>query len=91
MLAWESHYSVIDPLYENILGSKLIRDAGASQMLDIVFDSVIYDVGLIWNFGDVSTKLLTNTSTDIASLLATISKPVDAGIKKLNKALSQLD
>lgn len=91
MLAWESHYSVIEPLYENILGSKLIRDESASQMLDIVFDSVIYDIGLIWNFGDVSTKLLTNTSTDIASLLVSIKKPVEAGIKKFEKVLSEMD
>ena len=91
VLAWESHYSVIDPLYENILGSKLIRDDGAAQMLDIVFDTVVYDIGMIWNFGDISTKLLTNTSTDIASLLASVQKPVDAGIKTFEKVLSKID
>ena len=91
MLAWESSYSVIEPLYENILGSKLIRDDGASKMLDIVFDSVVYDIGLIWNFGDVTTKLLTNTKADIASLLVTIRKPVDAVIRTLEKVLSEMD
>ena len=86
-LAWESHYTVIGPLYENILGSKLIRDEGASRMLDIVFDTVVYDLGMIWNFGNVGMNMLTYNSTDVASFLARNTKPVDADIQKLEKVL----
>ena len=89
-LAWESHDTVIGPLYENILGSKLIRDEGASRMLDIVFDSVVYDLGMIWNFGNVGMNMLTYNSTDVASFLARNAKPVDADIQKLEKVLDNL-
>ena len=90
MLAWESHYNVIDPLYENILGSKLIRDDGASAMLDVVFDSIIYDIGLIWNFNDMGTKLLTNKDTNVASLLAGMSGAIEAEIQKLQETVKDL-
>jgi len=90
MMAWESHYNVIDPLYENILGSKLIRDDGASAMLDIVFDSIVYDIGLIWNFSDMSTKLLTNKDTNVASLLAGMSGAIESEIQKLQETVKDL-
>ncbi len=89
MLAWDSHYTVISPLYENILGSKLVRDTKASAMLDIVFDTVIYDIGMIWNFGDMSTKLLTNTDTQVASMLAGISGAVEKAIEKLEETVNE--
>ena len=91
MMAWESHYNVIDPLYENILGSKLIRDDGASAMLDIVFDNIVYDIGLIWNFNDMSTKLLTNKDTNVASLLAGMSGAIESGIAKLQETVADMD
>lgn len=91
MLAWESHYSVIEPLYENILGSKLIRDDNASAMLDVVFDSIIYDIGLIWNFSNMSNTLLTNKSTDVVSLLAKISGSVETEIQNLQKTIEEME
>lgn len=87
MLAWDSHYTVISPLYENILGSKLVRDTEASAMLDIVFDTVIYDIGLIWNFNDMSTTLLKNTDTQVSSMLASISGAVEKAIEKLEETV----
>lgn len=91
MMALESHYTVIDPLYENILGSKLLRDDDASTMLDIVFDTVLYDIGLIWNFKDMSTSLLTNKDTNVASLLAGISGAVETEIQKLQKTVEEME
>jgi DNA/RNA-binding domain of Phe-tRNA-synthetase-like protein len=90
-MALESHYTVIDPLYENILGSKLLRDDDASPMLDIVFDTVLYDIGLIWNFKDMSTSLLTNKDTNVASLLAGISGAVETEIQKLQKTVEEME
>ena len=83
MMALESHYTVIGPLYENILSSKLVREDNASRMLDIVFDSLVFDIGVIWNFGNMTTTILTNTGTDVASLLKRIEKPVTKQIQTL--------
>jgi len=89
MMALESHYTVIDPLYENILASKLVREDNAPKMLDIVFDSLVFDIGVIWNFNNMTTTLLTNTSTDVASLLQKITKPVEKQIQILSKKVTE--
>ena len=59
-------------------------------MLDIVFDSVVYDLGIIWNFGNVGMNMLTFNSTNVASFLARSAKPVDADIRKLEQVLDNL-
>ncbi len=87
-MAFESYKSVIDPFYETILGNKLIRDEGSSEMLDIAFGSRIYDTGLIWNFGGVNDVLLNNRSTDVASLIATQIEKVSAAIEEFNEMIA---
>lgn len=89
LMACESYYSVIPALYETVLGNKLIRDEDSAVMLDITFESSIYDTGLLWNFGDITYKLLANTSTDVASMLASVSSQVDTAIDKLNEQLAK--
>lgn len=91
MMALESHYTVITPLYENILGNKLIRDNNASKMLDIVFDSILYDIGIIWNFNNMTTTLITNKDTNISSLLASIQEPIENQIQELTENVLDMD
>ena len=90
MMAWESHYSVIKPLYSTILGSKLVRDESAAKMLDIVFDSVVYDIGMIWSFGAAADKLISYKKTDVASLVASLEKAVNKDIEKFEAILDDL-
>ena len=89
LMACESHYNINPALYETVLGEKLIRDEDSAAMLDITFDSAMYDTGLIWNFGNITTTLLANTSTDIASLLAKVTPQVETAIDKLNELLAE--
>lgn len=88
LLACESYYSVRPVFYDIVLGSKLIRDDTSAQILDIVFDSSFYDPGLLWNFGGITDTLLTNTGTNVSSMLAGVSTRVDTAIDKLNDKLS---
>lgn len=85
LLPCESYYSVRPVFYDIVLGSKLIRDDTSAQILDIVFDSSFYDPGLLWNFGSITDTLL--TSTNVASMLASVSSRVDTAIEKLNEKL----
>ena len=92
MMALESHYTVISPLYENILGSKLIRDDNASKMLDIIFDSALYDIGVIWDFGSMTTTMLTTArSGNMSSVLAKIQKPIENQIQKLSEDVKNME
>lgn len=86
-LAYESYYTITEPFYETVLGSKLIRDEKSAKMLDIAFASRVYDPGMIWNFGDIATKLLTNRDTNVVSLLKSTESMVNTAIEKLNAAI----
>ena len=87
VLAWESHYTVIDPLYENVLGNKLIRDEGAKKMLTIVFDSVVCDVGVIFNFADITSTIISYKQNDVVSMIEKQKSKVEAQIDKLNEVI----
>ena len=88
-LACESYYSVIGPLYETVLGDKLVRDTRSTEMLDLIFNNRVYDLGLIWDFGGITNTLLTNQSTDVASLLASVKNPMQDGIDDLMEAVGK--
>ena len=81
-------FKFVEKLYENILSSKLVREDNAPKMLDIVFDSLVFDIGVIWNFNNMTTALLTNISTDVASMLQKITKPVGKQIQILSDKLN---
>ncbi len=90
-LACESHYTVIEQLYETVLGEKLIRDESSRHMLDYAFAGTVYDPGLIWNFGEIQSTLLNNKKTDIASMLASVEKKVTKAIDTFNTFLDEVE
>ena len=91
-LASVSSASVIEPLYETVLGSKLIRDERSPAMLDLAFDGAVYDVGLIWNFGEfINPTLLTNRSMDIVSLVGKHQSKIDKAIAALDEIYSEAE
>lgn len=91
-LASVSSASVIEPLYETVLGSKLIRDERSPAMLDLAFDGAVYDVGLIWNFGEfINPTLLTNRSMDIVSLVGKHQSKIDRAIAALDEIYSEAE
>ena len=45
LLAYESSNTVIPAYYDTVLTGKLTRDEDAKKMLDIIFDTICYEVG----------------------------------------------
>jgi len=88
-LAYESHYTVIGPLYETVLGTKLIRDESSVKMLDITFGSSIYDIGLIWDFAGIVETIMLNKDTNVASMLAANESAVIQAIENLNEIVAK--
>ncbi len=91
LLAWESANGVIPAYYERTLDGKLARDEDAVKMLDILFDTIAYDVGMnyfgfspgVTDYLFCISKLAINAkSTDFASFYAereaVAQKTVDA-------------
>lgn len=90
LLACESYYRLKEPLYDLVLGSKLTRDERAPIMLDRAFANRIYDVGLVWNFGGISEKLMTTRTTDIVSKITSWEKEVNKAIGELNDIIASM-
>ncbi len=88
-MAAESHYTIKEPLYDTILGNKLLRDDNSAEMLDITFASRVFDVGLFFNFGNFSETMLKNKDTNVASMLAETEKAVDTAIAEFNASLAE--
>jgi ABC-type glycerol-3-phosphate transport system substrate-binding protein len=73
VMACEAKNYITGAYYESILKSRDLKDEESEEMLDkYIFSNVVYDLGVIYNFGQVSSMfntLMTNKSTDIASTL----------------------
>ncbi len=91
-LSCESHKTVIPEYYNTVLSNKYARDTDSIEMLDIVFDNRISDLGNIYNWGNVYSTLKTmgeKGNTDIASTAAKLEKNVATAIEKVVKAYTE--
>lgn len=70
-LAYYSQDTLVPAYYENLLGGRFARDDTSVKMLDLIFDGLVYDIGLCYDnsIGNYSSlgKLLKQGSTDLAS------------------------
>ena len=73
-MAHFSSETLVPAYYEKLLGGKFTRDADSVEMLDIIFDSLVFDIGFCYdNFISCYAslgRLLNQGSTDLASYTA---------------------
>ncbi len=92
MLACESYYQVIDPFYNLVLDTKLVRDDQAAKMLDIIFDSRMYDIGMICNFGGIFNPVLIGSAGKaVTSLVESNESKVNRDIEKFLESISDYE
>ena len=100
LFAWESENEVIPAYYDLVLAGKLSRDKDSSSMLDIVFDSIAYEIGGNYfgfsnGFNDLFYALprlaVSDKSSDFSSLYEKHSKSAEKEIEKFYKALNELE
>lgn len=91
-LAYISHYSVYPTLIDEVISLKSTRDQESRDMLKIIFETRMYDIGIIFDFGYFANTALRITKTgnnNIASLYEEAKKPIqsdmDAVIEKLHE------
>ena len=93
-LSAESRKVLLPAYYDIMLTNKLTRDEESLEMLDIIFSNRVYDVGDIYNFGDIAGQLIYMTMTydrNMSSKYETLSPAIDAAIEKLIKAYNELE
>lgn len=84
-LAAESHDTVIPAYYETAIKSKYARDTVSSEMLDLIRDSVSYDLGIYYNWGELSGRfchLVYNGGEGFASMYDANSKAAELQIEE---------
>ena len=70
MLAAESCRTVMPAFYDVLLGEKIALDPDAKEMLDILFDNTIYDLGVNLGYYSLCSSQISNDSPNNTSYLA---------------------
>ena len=84
-LAYESGDTLMPAFYDLCLRSKVLRDNESEGMLDIIFNSKVYDIGYIYGIGELSSVLSNMTSsgnTDFTSRYERISGAAERALQK---------
>lgn len=98
LLAYESGETVIPAYYDVLLAGKLARDEDSVKMLDILFDTITYEIGGNYfgfsaGFGDLFFTLgrlvVEQKSTDFSSWYARNEKAANKTIEDYYKALRE--
>ncbi|PKM62015.1 MAG: hypothetical protein CVU97_06465 [Firmicutes bacterium HGW-Firmicutes-21] len=83
--AAEAKNTITPAYYEVNIKGRDVRDDESIEMLDIIFDNIVYDVGEVYNFGKVKSMfntLMSERSTDIMSRLDSIKDAIEIDILK---------
>ena len=84
--AAEAKNTLTPAYYEvNLLGRD-VRDDESEEMLDIIFDNILYDAGEAYDFGQMGTVLATlvqNRSADITSAFDAVRDQINAEIQDI--------
>jgi hypothetical protein len=85
VMACEAKNYITNAYYETILKSRDLKDEDSEEMLDkYIFSNVVYDLGIIYNFGNVSSMfstLMKNGNADIASQLDANKDAIETAIE----------
>ncbi|MBR4959843.1 MAG: extracellular solute-binding protein [Clostridia bacterium] len=100
LLAYESANTVIPAYYDVLLRGKLARDIDTVAMMDLLFDTISYEIGgnyfgfsngfqtLFYTLGN---EVVGKKNLDFASLYAKNEKPADNAIKQFYKSLEKAE
>ena len=85
----------ISPVFlDNLVMVKSVRDADSAEMLQLIFDSQVFDVGYFFNWGNTlndTMNLLNERKDSIASKLESISKKVEKDVQATIDAFSAVN
>ncbi|MCL1859607.1 MAG: hypothetical protein FWF92_10300 [Oscillospiraceae bacterium] len=90
-LAYESSTTLMPAFYDLCLTSKILRDDESEGMLDIIFDSKVYDIGNIYNIGTFPTILYNLISSKKSDFISQFEKNLGANEKALDKFITNYD
>ncbi|GHV13045.1 hypothetical protein FACS1894219_07170 [Clostridia bacterium] len=81
----ESKYTVMPAYYETTLKTKVARDNESQAMLDIIFNSTVYDLGAICDWGGLNTVIV----YAMDKYDRTIASKFEKSLPRMEKAIEQ--
>lgn len=87
-LCAESYRSVVPTYYDVVLKTKTSRDEESAEMIDIIRDSLTFDLGYLCStslngLGHIFVNLVRNNSTDLASRYAGAEKAAQSALEEM--------
>lgn len=91
-MSYESFYRVLPVFYDNYMHTKLVRDEESVEMLKIVHDTLYYDIGALFNWGDMRMmieNMVDKPENTIASTYAANEKRIQTDLENTIKRMSE--
>ena len=92
LMSYYSYYNIYDNFFETIIQNRGARDAESKEMLNIIFDTRTYDMGLLYDPHSVTDAVLryTNTGeTGVSTLWEKFKTQREEAIEKLNELVEK--
>ena len=93
-LSYESHYTVYPQFHDVVITGHTPRDEESKRMLDLVFETRVYDAGLHFDMAGFAGICLRHTATHtaaFASLWAENEEKVNAKLEEFNNLIETLN
>ena len=81
---------VVPEFYDRLLIGRVAKDEETAEILDFIFGNITYDIGNIFNFGDLAFRVIDMTitsNTDLAGVYKQYAQVAQAAIDDLVSAL----
>ncbi len=91
VLSYYSYYNIYPSFYEVVIQGRGTRDEESRDMLDLIFSTRTYDLGLVYDPEGFSDKVLRFTATggsDLASFIGEWESKLNSAMDKLNELAS---
>ena len=89
-LSCESMYTVTPAYYDITLEGKMLRDEESVEMLDIILNTTMFELGYMWTWGGIYSTIcnsVTSDDTNIASKLKATEKACNRAIQQTLDAI----
>ena len=91
-MCYESRDTVRYAYFDITITNKTIRDEESAQMLDLIFSTRIYDLGYIFNWGDIGTMIaaIYPDAGKFASYYETLESKAQAAMEKTIEEINKI-
>jgi len=83
----ESKYTLQPAYYDIVLQRKYTRDEESSEMLDIIFNSRVYDIGSVYSFGNVFLDYIALCNKSDRNVVSYYEKKMGAMERAIDKVV----